>query len=139
MHRRSQKILQEILQKITLRYDDLHTACYIFNSDDAQPVVKDLSVGFDSGHNLVVLLEHTDYANHCCDCADYAIVTRDEASELARRLSIAMVDIPDHLSRLVTDYHNIVNPTPDEVADSFRAITDHLLAHGLHPRFHHIP
>jgi len=107
------------------------------HSDDDIPVVEDLTVGYDEMHNLIVLIEHTDYDEPWRNSATYAVLNKNETFHLARRLKISMTDLPDHIGDLMADYDSIVNADLSDVRCCFKDITEFLLDEGCHFRIVH--
>ena len=120
-----------------MNYNNLHTTCYIMHSDDDQTIVEDLTVGYDKVHNMIVLIEHTDYEMPWLNNVTYAVVNKHETFRLARRLKISMADVPGHIGDLMSDYDSIVNAGLSDVRCCFKDITEFLLDEGCHFRIVH--
>lgn len=108
-----------------MKHGDLFLLRSIFSSDDDGNPVEDLFAGYDDQHNLIVLLEHIDYDEPENNCHAYAIVNKDEAFDLARRLKVPMTELPDLIGGSVDDeYFEIINPSPRQVRNCFKEILD---------------
>lgn len=111
-----------------MTHKDLFLTCYVFSSDDDYDVVEDISVGYDTSFNLIVLLEYTDYGNHANDCCTYAVVTKDESFKLSSRLNIGMTNLPHRIGTWADGYADLVNPTLGETRHCFADILTKLPA-----------
>lgn len=99
-------------------------------SDEDQPAVESLCAGFDEAMRLTVTLEHTDYDCPTASCAVSAVVDRDDAYALSRRLGVAMAALPEALRGMVEKQVSVPNADFCQVQDCFRTLTDRLLRHG---------
>lgn len=108
-----------------MKHDDLFLLQYIFSSDDDFNPVEDIYVGYDESFNLILLLEHTDHDFPLFNCHTYALIKKEDAFSLARKLSIPMTELPTVISNAPDDsYYEIINPTLNEVRDCFKDIID---------------
>lgn len=112
-----------------MKHEDLSLSRCVFSShDDFNPVCS-IYVGYDDGRNLILLLEHTDYDAREFGYAEYAVINKDEGFKLAKRVGVAMRDLPDYLSGLPDDYYfELSTPFPGDVRDCFADMLDCLLA-----------
>lgn len=110
-----------------MKSNELFLSSCIFSSDDDSPIVEDIYVGYDKSLNLIVLIEYTDYDEPEYNCATYAIIKKDEAFELAKRLRIAMTELPSVISTSMDEYAGIVNPTLSQTEACFRDVLDYLV------------
>lgn len=112
-----------------MKHDNLFLLRCIFNSDDDCAAVEDIYAGYDESLDLVVLLEHTDYDCPEYDCRTYAVVGKDEAFELAKRLGVPMTRLPDVIGDSSGEgYRYTVNPTLRQTQDRFKEILEYLVA-----------
>lgn len=102
----------------------------IMSSDEDQPVVMDLTVGFNSRGLLVVAADLYDYENPARDCSTAAVVDREDAEGLARRYGVAYESLPDFIAENMDEWRGAVNPGVGDVRDCFKEITDRLLDEG---------
>lgn len=99
--------------------------CYhIMSSDEDQPVVEDLYVGFDAYMRLVVTIEHVDYEKPEYSCSVSAIVNKEDAFKLSKKLNVSMMHLLDVISESVEEYAEIVNADFQQVQECFKEITD---------------
>ncbi len=112
--------------------DGLRLCRDIMSSDEDQPVVMDLTVGFNSRGLLVVAADLYDYENPARDCSTAAVVDREDAEGLARRYGVAYDSLPDFIAENMDDWREMVNPGVEDVRDCFKDITDRLLEEGCH-------
>ncbi len=112
--------------------EDLICFAYVFNSHDDFSVVENLYTGFDSGFNLIVVCEHIDYDYPEYNCATYAIVKKEEAYCLAKRLKVSLHDLPKEISDAMSDWHEIACAVPNDVRACFKEITECLIDEDCH-------
>ncbi len=106
-----------------MKHEDLFLLRYIFSSDDDGNPVEDIYVGYDEAFNLIVLIEHADYDFPEYNCCAYAVINKDEAFKLAKRLKASMTELPGIVSYSVDDeYYEIVNPSIRQTQECFRDI-----------------
>lgn len=111
-----------------MHYLDLFCSAYVFNSDDDQPIVADLTVGYHRESNdLIILLSYTDYEEPEYNCATWAIVKKDEALKLARRLKVSMPGLPRFIYDCMEEWRDIINPSTHDVKGCFKEILDCLV------------
>lgn len=113
-------------------HKDLFCLCYIFNSHDDFPVVEELYAGFDENFNLIILCEHTDYDEPLYNCSTCAVVSKEDAYRLAKKLKVSVQDLPKEIAESMSDWNDIVCPLPKDVRACFKEITDCLLEDGCH-------
>ncbi len=102
----------------------LWTYRYIMSSDEDQPKVEDLYVGFDASKSLVVVIEHIDYEEPRYNHTVAAIVSKEEAFKLSKRLKVPMLQLPDVISEAMDEYSRIVNADFSDVRACFKDILD---------------
>lgn len=110
----------------------------IMCSDDDQPVVNELSVGFDFRSNLLVVDEQTDYDDERHNNVTVAVVDRVDAQQLARRLDVPIEDLPRFIAESMSEWSKIVNATWRQVQDCFDEITECFLDEGCQFRIERI-
>ncbi len=103
----------------------------LFNSHDDYSTVEALYAGFDDEFNLVILCEHTTYDNPVSNFATIAVVDKDEAFILAQKHKVALKELPYTIG-IYDDWFDISCPTPNDVRDCFKEVTDDLIAEGCH-------
>lgn len=103
---------------------NLWTFCHIMSSDEDQPVVEDLYVGFDEDMCLVATIEHINYDNPEYSCSVSAIVGKDDAFTLSKRIKVSMKQLPDAISEFTEEYTEIVNADFKQVQECFKTIID---------------
>lgn len=96
----------------------------VMSSDEDQPIVEDLYVGFDSHMNLIVTIEHTNYEEPEYSCSVVAVVNKENAFELSKRLKVSMVHLPSVICESMEEYTEIVNADFQQVQECFKEITD---------------
>ncbi len=103
-------------------------SCYhIMSSDEDQPVVEDLYVGFDEEMRLVVTIEHVDYEESEYSCSVSAVVNKEDAFNLSKRLNVSMKQLPDAISKSMEEYTEIVNADFHQVQACFKEITNRFM------------
>ncbi len=118
----------------TITHKDLICLSYVFNSHEDFSVIEELYAGFDNEFNLIILCEHTDYDEQSYNCATYAIVSKEEAYHLAQKLKVPLQSLPSEISKEMSEWGNIVCPTPRDVRDCFKELTECLIDEGCHLR-----
>lgn len=96
----------------------------IMSSDEDQPIVEDLHVGFDTHMNLIVTIEHTNYEEPEYSCSVVAVINKENAFELSRKLKVSMVHLPSVICESMEEYAEIVNADFQQVQECFKEITD---------------
>lgn len=110
----------------------LWTYRHIMSSDEDQPGVEDLYVGFDASKSLVVTIEHIDYEEPRYNHSVAAIVSKEEAFKLSKRLKVPMSQLPDVISEAMDEYSRIVNADFTEVRECFKDILDCFVSEKCH-------
>ncbi len=100
------------------------------NSDDDQPMVMTVVVGFSPREELTVAVELTDYENHANDCATAAVVNVSDARQMARRNGVDYFELPAFIAGCMESWREWVNPDFKQTLDCFKEITDCLLDEG---------
>lgn len=112
------------------KHNDLICPNFIFGSHDDFSIILDLYVGYDNDFNLVILCEQTNYERPDSICALCAIVEKEEAYKLSRKLNVSMNDLPREISNAMSHYEKINCPEPSDVRDCFREITECIVEEG---------
>lgn len=107
---------------------NLWSSYHIMSSDEDQPVVEDLDVGFDESMALVVTIIHTDYEEPEYTCSVSAVVSKEDAFELSKRLKVSMIHLPDAISKFMKEYTEIVNADFQQVQACFKEIIDFFIS-----------
>lgn len=106
---------------------NLWRCCHIMSSDEDQPVVEDLYVGFDAYMCLVVTIEHVDYEEPEYSCSVSSVVNKDDAFNLSKRLRVSMTHLPDVISESVKEHAEIGNADFQQVQECFKEIADYFI------------
>jgi len=113
-------------------HENLICLAYVFHSHDDFTVIEDLYAGFDNNFNLIILCEHTDIDEPDFNCATCAILKKDEAFRLAKRLKVSLQELPMEISDAMSDWRQIACPMPNDVIDCLKGITECLIDEGCH-------
>lgn len=105
----------------------------IICSDEDQPIVADISTGFDDRKNLVIKMEYTDYEDSRYDTTTIATVSFEDARTLAGRLRTNTLELPQVLADEFEGEPGILYSTND-VKGVFKEILDFLVDYGIHYR-----
>lgn len=97
---------------------------HIMSSDEDQLVVEDLYVGFDAYMRLIVTIEHVDYEEPEYSCSVSAVVNKEDAFQLSKKLKVPMAHLLDVISESVEEYAEIVNADFRQVQECFKEITN---------------
>ena len=103
---------------------------HIMNSDEDQPIVEDLVIGFDTKFNLIVTIRHNDYENKRNNCYTSAVVPHDEGLRLARRLKVHHYMLSQHIGECMSEWDEITNPSLSQVQECFSEILECMLNEG---------
>lgn len=96
----------------------------IIESHDDLDIWSAVTVGFDDDKNFVVLLECIDYNNREYDSNTYAIIDKEDAMILSRRLGINLTALPKNLFDKYGDTTNLSGTLDVEAV--FKEILDFL-------------
>jgi len=108
-----------------MKSSDLFCSISIFNSDDDDNPFAEIIVGYDEKFNLIAMLELTDYDFPEYSCRTWAEISKEEAYELAKRLNVSMVSLPEAiLDSVDEEYYEIINPSIRVVRECFQEIID---------------
>lgn len=110
--------------------DTLYRVGHIMSSDEDQPIVMDLLVGFNFSDELVIVIDFFDYEEPAYNCSTAAIVNTDDARIMARRHNIAYSQLPRFITECMSEWREIINPGLNNVRDCFKEITECLLDEG---------
>lgn len=97
------------------------------SSDEDQPVVESLYVGFDADMRLVITIEHVDYDESEYSCSVSAVIEKEDAFGLSRRLNVSMLQLLDVIKDSMKEYTEIPNADFRQVQECFKDITDCLV------------
>ncbi len=119
--------------------DDLIRGICVFNSHEDFSVYEAIYVGYDDSLNLVIMCEHTNCDEPDFDCATYAILSKQEAARLAKRLKVTLLNLPLEIAKSMSEWDEMVCPLPSDVRSCFKEITECLIDEGCHFRMHRKP
>lgn len=114
--------------------DDLIRCVCVFNSHEDFSVYEAIYVGYDDNLNLIIICEYTDSDEPDYDCATYAILNKHEATRLARRLKVTLLNLPLEIADSMSEWDDIVCPLPSDVRNCFKEVTECLIDEGCHFR-----
>lgn len=117
-----------------LKSNLLNNCRWIMGSDDDQPIVNEIYIGFDPLDNFIITIDHLNYYNHSRDCSTWATVERDEAIALADRLEVDLPQLPDFFKEWMAVWRRIPNASLSQVIACFKEITECLLDERCHFR-----
>lgn len=112
-----------------MKSGDLVVPCWVMCSDEDQTVVQDVTIGYDETFNLIVLIERSDYEDPQNNCATWAVVDKNDAANLARRINVPMKELPEAMGREMNSYSRIVNASLSQARSCFRSILDFLASY----------
>lgn len=101
--------------------------CHIMSSDEDQPIIMDIYVGFDISDQLVVCVDFNDYEEPEYNCSTAAVVNIENARRMAERHKIKYENLPRFISGCMEEWREIINPNFRQVKDCFKEITECLL------------
>lgn len=75
--------------------DSLYTpCCHIMSSDEDQPIVMDIYVGFNISDQIVVCVDLHDYDEPEYNCSTAAVVNLDDSHKMARHHRVKHSHLP---------------------------------------------
>lgn len=104
--------------------------CHIISSDEDQPIVMDLYVGFTQSDQLMVCVDLHDYDEPEYNCSTAAIVNPADSRTMARRHRVKHSQLPAFIAECMEGWGEIINPNFNQVIDCFKEITECLLDEG---------
>lgn len=122
-----------------MKSEDLVLPYWVMCSDEDQTVVQDLTIGYDEKLNLIVLIERSDYEDQQYNCSTWAVIDKNDAADLARRLNVSMKELPEAMGRDMSAGSNAVNATLSQVRNCFRSIIDCLTTYRCKYRIYRLP
>lgn len=81
---------------------------------------------------MVIMCESCDLDSSVSYSAIYAVADKDEALRLARHLGVSLRELPAEIGRSMENWYDIPAPTPSDVRDCFKDITECLVDEGCH-------
>lgn len=100
------------------------------NSDDDQPIIMEIIVGFNRTGQLVVCVDFYDYDEPEYNCSTAAIVNLEDSQKMARHHRVKHHKLPEFIGDCMEEWGDIINPTFTQVRDCFKEITECLLDEG---------
>lgn len=100
------------------------------SSDEDQPIVMDIYVGFNVSGQLVVCVDFNDYEEPEYNCSTAAIVNLDDSHALARHHHVKYSRLPIFIAECMEEWREVINPNFNQVRDCFKEITECLLDEG---------
>jgi hypothetical protein len=100
------------------------------SSDEDQPIVMDIYVGFNMSSQLVVCVDLHDYDEPEYNCSTAAVVNFDDSHKMARHHCVKHSRLPIFIAECMEEWGYIINPTFTQVRDCFKEITECLLDEG---------
>lgn len=101
---------------------------YVMTTDYDAPIVASISVGFSEKLELTIRAEFNDYELR--DTYGFELyVKKENAYRLARRLGVAMTELPELIAQTVRDYGDVVNADFKVAAACFFEMRDFLENH----------
>lgn len=113
-----------------IKSDSLHHYALVMESDEDQPIVMQIYVGFDERDNLVVSIDNLDSEDRRYNCSTWASVSKGGAQRLARRHGVELYALPEFIADCMAEWRTIVNADFNQVRDCFKEITECLLDEG---------
>lgn len=104
--------------------------CQIINSDDDQPIIMEIIVGFNQSGQLVICADLYDYEEPEYNCSTAAVVNLEDSGKMARHHRVMHNQLPNFIGECMEEWGEIINPTLSQVRDCFKEITECLLDEG---------
>jgi len=100
------------------------------SSDEDQPIVMDMHVGFNMHEQLVIAVDLHDYDEPEYNCSTAAVVNRWDVRAMARNNRVEHSHLPKFIADCMEEWGEVINPNFSQVKDCFKEITDFLLDEG---------
>ncbi len=100
------------------------------NSDDDQPIIMEIIVGFNISGQLEICLDLTDYEEPEYNCSTTAVVNLEDSHKMSRNHHVKHSQLPKFISECMEEWREIINPTFTQVRGCFKEITECLLDEG---------
>lgn len=113
-----------------IKSSSLFHRVWIMGSDDDQPIIQEIYVGFDNRDRLIVSIDNIDYEDRRYNCSTWVVLDKDEAELLARRLKVKYYRLPIFISECMEDWREIINADFTQVKACFKEIIECLLDEG---------
>lgn len=111
--------------------DNLHNCFPVIVSDEDQPIVMEIHVGFNPSEALTVSVDYIDYDEPEYNCSTAAVVNETDAHEMARHHKVKYSELPHFIAEcMAPKWDIIINPDSHQVRECFKEITECLLDEG---------
>lgn len=114
--------------------ETLHSSYPVLTSDEDQPLVMELHIGFDSSQSLTVVADLYDYDDPSYNCSTAVVVNRDDALAMAHRHRVRYTQLPRYISECMEEWDEIRLPVIRDVRACMKEITDCLIDEGCRIR-----
>ncbi len=111
--------------------DSLYSpCCQIMSSNEDQPIVMDIYVGFNISGQLAVCVDLHDYDEPEYNCSTVAVVNLDDSHGMACYHRVKHSHLPIFIAECMEEWGEVINPNFNKVIDCFKEITECLLDEG---------
>lgn len=102
----------------------------LIETDEDLPIVATVIIGFDDNGGLVLEHEIMDYEVPEESCTKYAVVEKQEACALAKKVKVSLIQLPAYVLKKygVLPFGQAV---PSEARTLFKAILDFFVSYGV--------
>ena len=112
----------------------LHSAQTVLESDEDQPIIMELSVGFDSSQRLTIAADFYDYEDSRFNCSTAVTVNKGDASAMARRHKVRYSQLPRFINECMAEWDEIPLPGVRDVRACMKEIIECLIEEGCRLR-----
>lgn len=100
------------------------------SSDEDQPIVMDMYVGFNISDRLVICVDLHDYDEPEYNCSTAVVVNPEDSHSMAHHHRVKHSALPGVIADCMGEWGEIINPTFTQVRDCFKEIIECLLDEG---------
>lgn len=114
--------------------DSLHSCYVVMSTDEDQPRVIDIYVGFNEKQELVVTADYSNFENGAYNCSTAIVVSTEDGWKMARRNRVRYSGLPYFIAECMHEWGEIVNADLASARRCIKEIHESLLDEGCRTR-----